>query len=258
MSFGPSFALDALVVCNLKGTLADVRVRQALSMAINRSSYINAIYHGYAQLPRAAENPGAWGYGKAVFQRDWDHLPVPAVDIAKAKALIKAAGATGKTITIGTTQEIENLATSANIVRQAAEQIGLRVQIKSVSGANFINFFTDAKARAGIDMFPTVNYPDYGDPAGLYNTFALPGGSQNFDNYSDPQMTKLLGEARSTANPDLRASLVAKAGDIIEQQQVWIPMAAPDSLLITSRRLTGAPTSFVYMGGPWANLMGGR
>jgi peptide/nickel transport system substrate-binding protein len=39
---------------------------------------------------------------------------------------------------------------------------------------------------------------------------------------------------------------------------VWIPMAAPDSLLITSRQLTGAPTSFVYMGGPWANLMGGR
>jgi peptide/nickel transport system substrate-binding protein len=258
VSLGPSFALDALVVCNLKGTLKDVRVRQALSMAINRPAYINAIYHGDAQLPRADENPGAWGYGKAVFQRDWDHLPVPRVDIAKAKALIKAAGATGKTITIGTTQEIENLATSANIVRQAAEQIGLRVQIKSVSGANFINFFTDAKARAGIDMFPTVNYPDYGDPAGLYNTFALPGGSQNFDNYSDPQVTKLLGEARSTANPDLRASLVAEAGDLIEQQQVWIPMAAPDSLLITSRQLTGAPTSFVYMGGPWANLMGGR
>jgi peptide/nickel transport system substrate-binding protein len=35
-------------------------------------------------------------------------------------------------------------------------------------------------------------------------------------------------------------------------------MAAPDSLLISSRQLTGAPTSFVYMGGPWANLMGGR
>ena len=258
ISFGPSFALDALVVCNLKGTLKDVRVRQALSMAINRSAYINAIYHGHAQLPRADENPGAWGYGKEVFQRDWARLPVPRVDIAKAKALIKAAGAQGKTITIGTTQEIENLATSANIVRQAAEQIGLNVQIKSVSGANFINFFTDAKARAGIDMFPTVNYPDYGDPAGLYETFALPGGSQNFDDYSDPQVTKLLDDARSTANPDLRASLVAKAGDIIAQQQVWIPMAAPDSLLITSRQLTGAPTSFVYMGGPWANLMGGR
>jgi peptide/nickel transport system substrate-binding protein len=258
VSFGPSFALDALVVSNLKGTLKDVRVRQALSMAIDRSAYINAIYHGHAQLPRADENPGAWGYGKEVFQRDWARLPVPRVDIAKAKELIKAAGAQGKTITIGTTQEIENLATSANIVRQAAEQIGLNVQIKSVSAANFINFFTDAKARAGIDMFPTVNYPDYGDPAGLYNTFALPGGSQNFDNYSNPQITKLLGEARSTANPDLRASLVAKAGDIIAQQQVWIPMAAPDSLLITSRQLTGAPTSFVYMGGPWANLMGGR
>lgn len=258
VSFGPSFALDALVICNLKGTLADVRVRQALSMAINRSAYITAIYHGFAQLPRALENPGAWGYGKPVFQRDWDRLPVPRVDIAKAQALVKAAGAQGKTITIGTTQEIENLATSANIIRQAADQIGLKVQIKSVSAANFINFFTDAKARVGIDAFPTVNYPDYGDPAGLYNTFAIPGGTQNYDSFSNPQITKLLEDARSTANSDLRASLVAKAGDLIAQQLPWIAMAAPDSLLITSRQLTGAPTSFDYMGGPWANLMGGR
>jgi peptide/nickel transport system substrate-binding protein len=227
-------------------------------MAINRSAYINAIYHGHAQLPRALENPGAWGYGKSVFQKDWAHLPVPEPDIAKAKALVKAAGATGKTITIGTTQEIENLATSANIVRQAADQIGLKVQIHSVSAANFINFFTDAKARQGIDLFPTVNYPDYADPAGLYNTFVIPGGTQNYDNYDNPPITKLLGTARGTANPDLRASLVAKAGDLIQQQLPWIAMAAPDSLLITSRQLTGAPTSFVYMGGPWANMMGGR
>lgn len=258
VSFGPSFALDALVICNLEGALKDVRVRQALSMAINRPAYISAIYHGYAQLPRALENPGAWGYGKPVFQRDWDRLAVPQVNVAKAKALVRAAGAEGKTLTIGTTQEVENLATSANIVRQAAEQIGLRVQIKSVSAANFINFFTDAKARVGIDAFPTVNYPDYADPAGLYNTFAIPGGTQNYDNYSNPQITGLLETARSTANPDLRASLVAKAGDLIAQQLPWIAMAAPDSLLITSRQLTGAPTSFVYMGGPWANLMGGR
>lgn len=193
-----------------------------------------------------------------MFQHDWDRLPVPRIDIAKAKALVKAAGAEGKTLTIGTTQEVENLATAANIVRQAAEQIGLRVQIRSVSGANFINFFTDPKARVGIDAFPTVNYPDYGDPAGLYNTFVIPGGTQNYDKYSNPQITKLLETARSTANPDLRASLVAKAGDVIAQQLPWIAMAAPDSLLITSRQLTGAPTSFDYMGGPWANLMGGR
>jgi peptide/nickel transport system substrate-binding protein len=258
VSKGPSFDVDAMVLSNLRGTLKDVRVRQALSMAIDRTAYIQAIYHGYAQLPRALENPGAWGYGQSVFQRDWNRLPVPVVNLTRARALVKAAGATGKSITIGTTSEVQQLATAANVVRQAATEIGLNVTIKSVSAADFINFFTDASARKGIDMFPTGNYSDYADPAGLYKTLAVPGGTQNYDNFSSPGITNALNLAQSTANPDLRASYVAKAGDLIMQQLPWIPLAAPDSLLVTSRQLTGAPTSFVYMGGPWANMMGRR
>jgi peptide/nickel transport system substrate-binding protein len=258
VSEGPSFGVDAMVLSNLAGTLKDVRVRQALSMAIDRTAYIQAIYHGYAQLPRALENPGAWGYGQSVFQHDWQRLPVPVVNLAKARQLIKQAGAQGKSITIGTTSEVQSLATAANLVRQAATEIGLNATIKSVSAADFINFFTDAGARKGIDMFPTSNYPDYADPAGLYKTLAVPGGTQNYDNFSDPAITNDLNRAQSTADPDLRASYVAKAGDLIMQQLPWIPLAAPDSLVVTSKQLTGAPSSFVYMGGPWANMMGGR
>jgi peptide/nickel transport system substrate-binding protein len=257
VSFGPSNAVDALVICNLKGTLKDVRVRRALSMAINREALIAALYHGHAQLPRALENPGAWGYGQSVFQRDWSKLPVPTVDLPKAKQLVKAAGAEGESITIATTSSVNSLATDANVARQAAVSIGLKATIDSVSAPNYINLFTSASARKGIDMFPTANYPDYADPAGLYNTFAMPGGSQNYDKFSDPAITNALESSRSTANPDQRAALVAKAGDLIMQQLPWIPLDAPDSILITSRQLTGAPASFVYMGGPWANMMGG-
>jgi peptide/nickel transport system substrate-binding protein len=35
-------------------------------------------------------------------------------------------------------------------------------------------------------------------------------------------------------------------------------MAAVDSVLITRSDLSGAPASFAYMGGPWANLLGGK
>ena len=49
----------------------------------------------------------------------------------------------------------------------AAQAIGLKVMLKSVSAQNYINFFTDPKARAGIDGFPAVDYGDYADPAAL-------------------------------------------------------------------------------------------
>jgi len=256
VSQGPSFASDAIVISNLTGALGDVRVRQALSLAIDRRAYIQNVYHGDAQLPRTLANPGTWGYGREVFQADWDARPEPAQDVAKAKGLVQQAGAAGKTITLGMTTEVQQLNTAANAVRSAGEAIGLTVKFKAVSAQNFINFFTDPKARVGIDGFPTVNYPDYADPAAFYNTIVMPDGSQNYDAYDDPQTTKAMNAARSTADPAQRAKLVAQAGDRIMQQLPWIPMAAINTVLITSSKLTGAPASFAYMGGPWANLLG--
>ena len=256
VSQGPSFASDAIVISNLKGALGDVRVRQALSLAIDRKAYIQNVYHGDAQLPRTLANPGTWGYGRDVFQANWDARPDPTQDVAKAKALVQQAGAAGKTITLGMTSEVQQLNTAANAVRSAGEAIGLKVKFKAVSAQNFINFFTDPKARVGIDGFPTVNYPDYADPAAFYNTIVMPDGSQNYDAYDDPQTTKAMNAARSTADPAQRAKLVAQAGDRIMQQLPWIPMAAINTVLITSSKLTGAPASFAYMGGPWANLLG--
>src|SRR3954447_20781654 len=84
---GPSFASDALVISNLKGTLKNVKVRQALSLAVDRKAYISTLYKGYAQMPRTLANPGTWGYEKGVFQAAWDKLPEPTLNVAKAKQL---------------------------------------------------------------------------------------------------------------------------------------------------------------------------
>lgn len=256
VSPGPSGASDMFVISSLKGALGDVKVRQALSLAIDRKGYIQSTYKGEAQLPRWLTNPGTWGYGKEVFQSAWDATPEPTQDIAKAKAMIKAAGATGKTITIGTANEVTTLAAQANLVRQAAVSIGMKARIKSVSAQNFINFFTDAKAREGIDGFPTVNYGDYADPASLLATIVMPDGSQNFSGYKDAQIVGDLTRARQTADPDARAKLVAAANARAAEQLPWLALAAPNALLITTKALTGAPSSFVYMYGPWANALG--
>ena len=60
-------------------------------------------------------------------------------------------------------------------------------------------------ARKPVDGFFTVNYPDFADPAGLYATFVMPDGSQNYDGFSDPKITKLMDAARTTADDTKRA-----------------------------------------------------
>jgi peptide/nickel transport system substrate-binding protein len=254
---GNGWNTDAFIVSSFDGPLGDVRVRQALSLALDRQGIIDTIYKGAALMPRALSSPGTWGYGRSVFQKAWDALPEPTQDIPKATQLIKDANAVGKTITIGMSSELNNLATEASAYQAAGKAIGLNVKLKSVSAANYINFFIDAKARADIDGFFTVNYGDYADPAALQSTLVLPDGSQNYSGYDNPKVTNLMNAARSEADPDKRAQDVADAQAIIMQDLPWIPNALPYSELITSSNLTGATASFAYMFAAWANDMGG-
>ena len=255
---GPGEMTDAFIVSATSGPLANVKVRQALSLALDRQAIISNVYDGAALMPRWLANPGTFGYGKSAFDAAYDSSPVLSQNLTAAKKLVKQAGATGQTITIGTSSEIASISAETGAYQQAAEAIGLKVVLKSVSAADFINFFTSAQARQGIDGFLTVNYGDYADPAALLATVALPGGDQNYDKFSNPQMTTLLNQARSTANPDQRAQLVAKAEELAGKLLPWIPNVQPTNVLMLSSNITGATASFSYMFAPWADDLGGK
>jgi peptide/nickel transport system substrate-binding protein len=254
---GPGWSTDAFIVSSFKGVLGSVGVRRALSLALNRRGIINSVYKGAALMPRWLSNPGTFGYGQSVFAAAYNSSPVLSQNIAAAKKLVQQAGATGKTITIGTSSQLANISAVTGAYQAAAQAIGLKVVLKSVSAQNYINFFTDPKARAGIDGFLTVNYGDYADPAALLSTLVLPGGSQNYTNFNNPKITGDLEQARSTANLGKRAALVAAAEKLTMQQLPWIPNVQPTSLLLLGKGLTGAVASFAYMFAPWADALGG-
>jgi peptide/nickel transport system substrate-binding protein len=253
---GPSYATSAFAIADLEGALGNVKVRRALSLAIDRRAYIEGGLKGAAIEPRTFVNPGTWGYGRKVFEADWEERPEPELDVAAARELIEEAGAAGETLTIGTSAEIPQIATAANAVRAAAESSGLKVQLKSVSAAQYIGFFSDPKAREGLDGFPTISYPGSAEPANFYGMIVMPNGPNNFDGFSDPRMQKDLETARRTADPNARAELVTAVGDRFMEELPWIPLALPRQQLVLNEALTGVPTSFVYLFAPWANGLG--
>lgn len=255
---GPGQSTDAFIVSAATGPLASVKVRQALSLALDRHAIINNVYDGAALMPRWLANPGTFGYGSSVFDAAYNSSPVLSQSLAKARKLAKQAGVMGQTITLGTSSQLANISAVTGAYQQAAEAIGLKVVLKSVSASDYINFFTSAAARKGIDGFITVNYGDYADPAALLATVALPGGDQNYDNFSNPRLTALMERARGTASPSQRAALTARAEQMAASLLPWIPNVQPTSVLMMSRDLTGATGSFSYMFAPWADDLGGK
>ena len=254
---GPAWSSDAFVVTNVKGVLGNLNVRRALSLALNRQAIIASVYQGAALMPRWLSNPGTFGYGKPVFIKAYNSSPVLTQNIAEARKLVKQAGATGKTITIGTTSQLAVIAADTGAYQAAAQAIGLKVALKSVSAQDFIEFFVDPKFRAGTDGVPALDWGDDADPAALLSELVLPGGLQNYDNFSDPKITAALEQARSTANPAKRAALVAEAETLTAQQLPCIPTVQPDTVLVLAKGLTGAISSSAYLYSPWANQLGG-
>ena len=172
---GPGWSTDAFAITSLKGVLGNLNVRRALSLALNRQAIINSVYHGAAQLPRWLSNPGTFGYGRSVFDKAYDSSPVLTQNIAEAKKLVQQAGATGKTITIGTTSQLRCIAALTAAYQAAAQAIGLKVVLKSVSAQNYINFFTDPKVQGGHRRFPGGGLRRLRRPGGAARSGRPPG-----------------------------------------------------------------------------------
>ena len=248
---------EVFFVSSLKGVLGSLSVRRALSLALDRQAIINSVYHGAALLPRWLSNPGTFGYGASVFDRAYDSSPVLTRNIAEAKKLVQQSGASGKTITIGTSSQLADIAQLTGAYQAAARAIGLKVVLRAVPAQDYIEYFVDPKFRAGVDGFAGVTYGDYAAPEAMLAQAVLPGGLENFDNFNDPRITIVLNLARGTADPDRRAELVAEAEKLAVQQLPWIPDVQPTNVLVLSRSLTGAVASLAYMFAPWANQLGG-
>ncbi|MGW2662979.1 ABC transporter substrate-binding protein [Nocardia tengchongensis] len=253
---GPSGETEFLIPANLTGVLGDVRVRKALSLAFDRNSFSNAVYGGNAVGPRMSTNPGTWGYAKDAFTAAWNAAPEPTLDLEQAKQLVRDAGAVGKSLVIGTSTGLSTVNTAANAWLEAANAIGLNASLHNVSPQNYINFFTDAQAREGVDAFSTTTYGDYADPAALIASYTEPKGAQNYSGYDNPQLHAALERARTAADPEQRAAATIEADRLVMADLPWIPMVHPALFLILDKKLTGAPSSFAYMQAPWLAKLG--
>jgi peptide/nickel transport system substrate-binding protein len=255
---GAGYQFDALLIAPRKASpLADVRVRQALSKAIDRRGYIDTVLAGAAQIPKSWAAPGTWGYARDVYQAGYDALPALDQDLDAAKALVAEAAAEGQSFTIGLIGEVPPLVAEGAMFQKAAADIGLTAEIKTYPADQYISLFIDPAARADVDAWFTVAYGDFADPATVLANAVLPGGNLNYLPYDNPQVTALLDQARATVDDDARAELVVQAQAIVMEELPLIPVALPNNTLITSSELTGAVPSFSMMFAPWADQLGG-
>ena len=120
---------------NGKNPLADVRVREALSIAINRDAIVSRIMGGVAIAAGELLPPGMFGAHAA------GQMKPPSFNVDRAKKLLADAGyPNGFGITLGTPNDrYINDAQVAQAVAQMWARIGVKVEVDAMTSATFFS-----------------------------------------------------------------------------------------------------------------------
>jgi peptide/nickel transport system substrate-binding protein len=237
--------------------LGNVKIREAIMLALDHNGILNGIFQGAGVPLRAIAPPSEWSYARSLYQTAWDKLATPVQDIAAAKKLVAEAGPGPRTITCAAPAETVEFVEICEALQAAATQLGLTAKVVTVPQSEYSAI--SVRRNASLRSSYSVNFAEVPfylpDPLSTYMTAASPNGAFNLMGYNDPAVTAALQQAASSGDPAARARLVAGAQAQITRDLPWIPVIAPYQTLYMNARITGAalPIAEWY---PWAVGLG--
>jgi oligopeptide transport system substrate-binding protein len=218
---GPYLGTWFMIVNSSKAPFSDVRVRQALSMAIDREFIASEIWGETMQPAYSFIPPGVGNYTTPAYMDYKDVSPIDREE--KAKALLTEAGfGPGKPLKVevryNTTDNNRNTVVA---IADQWKQIGVETSFINTDGKTHF-----AHLRDGGD-FDIARYgwiADYSDPENFL--FLLKSDNKGFNagKYNNAEYDKLLQQAAGELDLKKRAEVMKQAEAIAMKDMPWIPI----------------------------------
>ncbi|HEX5863258.1 MAG TPA: ABC transporter substrate-binding protein, partial [Casimicrobiaceae bacterium] len=179
----------------------DPRVREAFELALDRDGIAQVAMDGEADVGNQWVAPTNAFYAKS--------MPVPKRDVAKAKALLQAAGVANPSFTLmtPTTSDAQKI---AQVVQSMVKDAGFEVKIQSTEFATSLNMADKGDFEAYV-----LAWSGRADPDG--NVFSFHGCKQPLDyaGYCKQEVDDLLNRSRTTLDPAERKKIYAELASIV-------------------------------------------
>jgi len=213
----------------------DVRVRRALSEAIDRDFITSRLLRAGQQPAYAFVPPITSNYVRGPRLR-WADKPF-AVRQIEARALLGQAGYTAQRplkITILSANNTETLLLM-EAVQADWREIGVEVTLQQNESA--VAF--DAYRNRAFEVGSMSWYGDFNDPVTFLGLLMSDNGGQNYGDYKNPVYDALLAQADQEADLTARAALLARAEQLMLDDEAIIPMYYVVNRNLVSKRVTG-------------------
>lgn len=229
----------------------DRRVRQALTMAINRESIVQGVLLGLGRVTDAPYKPDTFWYNHNVKKFPYDP--------ERAKQLLAEAGwadtdgdgildKDGKPFefTVLTNQGNDLRKNAATIIQRDLKKVGIIVKIRVIEWAAFLkNFINKRKFEAcilgwGIGIDPTQ--------IDIWDSKKTDERQLNFLHYQNPEVDELLEQGAATYDLNERKKYYDRFQEIIAEDQPMTFLFVQDQLLVISSRFQGIDPAPVGVG----------
>jgi peptide/nickel transport system substrate-binding protein len=177
-----------------KAPFNDNRVREAMKLAVDRSSMIQSVFSGNGNIANDY-------FGKFTPAVEKLHLPQHEQDIEKAKSLLKAAGQSNLSVQLFTTEVAPGMEQTAEVLSTQAEAAGIKIAVvKQPTTEYFARSYL--KVPFGMDWWP---YQPYLVTAGQAT---VTGGVFSYTKFNNPTYDKYYEEATSTLDENKQEELI--------------------------------------------------
>jgi len=173
------------------------KVRQALELAIDRAALNQVVFNGEFVAGNQWVSPENPYYQQA--------FPVPKRDVAKAKALLKEAGITAPFDVDFMVPKGAETQAVAEVVQAMAAEVGINMKIRVTEFATSLK-----QAEQGNYQAFMLAWSGRTDPDGNTYIFFKTGAPQNYMGYKNPEVDKLLDEARVPSDFAARKAIYEK------------------------------------------------
>jgi peptide/nickel transport system substrate-binding protein len=215
-----SRAKTIVAINNGKKPLDDVRVRQAITAAIDRKAVIEGAAEGYGVPIGSHYVPGAFGYV--------DTTGVSPHDLDKAKALLAEAGVKLPLQLTMTLPPAPYARQGGEVIAAQLAKVGIQVKLQNVEWAQWLSG-TYGNKQYDLTMISHVEPFDLGN-------FAKP---EYYWNYDSKPFQALFDKIKSTPNPTDRARLLGDAQRMLANDAVHAFLYQPQWVTIANKNLHG-------------------
>lgn len=199
----PAIGTNVININHRKPELADVRVRQALSMAMNREEILQIAGSGVGVVS------GPIPPTHALYSVPTTELAFYQQDVEGAKALLAEAGyADGFDMDILYIPAYPLMELSAVTLAAQWQAIGVRAEPRATEVGVWLDLRTktfDYYISTNLD-FPTIDPDVY-----LYDTFHSTSAPAGWDGWSDPELDALLEQGHATTDVPERQAIFTQA-----------------------------------------------